>query len=184
MVADHLKNPLETIIPLGGGVYLFCLQFLSFTSSFCPGSNSKYRRHRRLWRERSGVNSALVALQRLLWFLNFWDAAASGTIPAAGPGSRVEVPTQGTVPGWLRKGNLFLPSRQGQAAEPSSVRLRAWDAFGGSWSWELCSGQGSSASRGGRRHWDVLTITCCPQALTAEGCEQELQAGGTLTWHQ
>lgn len=123
------------------GVYLFCLQFLSFTSSFCPVSNFKYRRHRRprLWRE-SEMNSVLVVLQKLHCFLNFRDAAASGTIPAAGPGSSVEVPAQGTVPGWLRRENLLLPSRQGHAADSSSVCLRAWVAFGSGWSWELCSG--------------------------------------------
>lgn len=117
------------------------------------------------------MNSALVALQKLLWFLNFWNAAASGTIPAAGPGSSVEVPTQGTVPGWLRKGELFLPSRQGHADKSSSVHLRALGWF---W-WQLELG---AVLWAGRRHWDHPSITCCLQALTAELCEQELRAGG------
>lgn len=60
-------------------------------------------------------------LQKFDWFLSFWNAVASGTIPAAGLESSGEVPIHGTVPVQLRRGNMFFTSGQGNTADLSLV---------------------------------------------------------------
>lgn len=47
-------------------------------------------------------------LSKLDCFLDFWNAAACGTIPAARPDSNGEVPPRSTMPVWVSRG-MFAP---------------------------------------------------------------------------
>lgn len=141
--------------------------FIRIESVCFPVSSAKYRRNRRSRGNSRGkqreMNSALVVLQKLDWLLNFWNAAASGTIPAAGPAASIEVPTRGTVPLRGRGGHVFLTSRQVNAADLCSICLWALMLLAAA-GVRQCHGLGSRALRtaplsvnSNRELFDLLT---------------------------